>query len=1381
MKHVLSSHAVPPGVRAMPTIILLTACLSVLLAFPEGASAGGRAASGPAARSKLGQELSAGNPNVGIVESDHEKIILEFWSPDFALGREQVGDVEYEILQVEGGDYALQRGEPQLPVVGALVGIPPDATLRWRILGDETRLLSVGRKLKPVPSLVISYDSDRLPTYQGKKLLENPEVYQVDRFYPTAPVQLTEEGRIRDQSVAAFAFYPFQYNPVRGEILHHEYLLVEVAFDYDTTMHLPEAPTRRDDPYFEPLMQSVLLNYEDAKPWRIFLGSNQVGTYDRVSSEHPPYKILVNEDGIHHITYAELLEAGFDVSIDPATLQLYNQGEEVAIWVEGAEDGQFDPQDYIEFLGETRDSIYGDTEVYWLYSGAGQGLRMPQLGAAPAGADMPSFFTDSLHLEEDHVYMSHLPLRGEGDHWYWTRLRAFSGPASEDYVFAIHDVEPLSFMPKFRILMAGNTDLDPNPDHHVKFYVNGTQIGDCTWNGRALHLFESAFPQDLLASGSNTVTVELPRDLPGVPYDYVMVNWLEIDYGRRFVAQDGKLVFSDTVSGKRRYKVEGFAAEDVSVYDITDPGSVVCLADYKRYGPGPYSVEFEVELSSAGSFLLRSPNAYVSVDSADIVASHQTDLRDSINSADYVAIGPSEFEQILEPLLALREHQGYRVRYVALKDIYDEFGFGMESAEAVRDLLAWAYENWVPPAPSYVLLVGDGHFDFRDLMGTGEPNLVPPFLAPVDPWINETAADNRYGMISGADTLPDLFIGRLPANNDAELQAMVDKVVAYEEAVTDDSWNRKIVFAADDYDPDAGDFAEMSDALISDYITQPYASSKAYLGVTCPYQNPSLECKSELLEAINGGCLLVNYIGHGSIQYWAKEKLLHVDYISELNNLDRLPVMLPMDCYDGFYHYPGYPSLGESVVRVGGRGAVASWSASGLGVATGHDYLDRGFFEGLFGYDLRELGPLTHAGLMGLWATRTNRDLIDTFHLFGDPALRINALDPDLHLTKAVEPSGQVEPGDVLTYTLTFTNSGQATAHHVELVDLLDPLLISPTVVYSTPAMFSPRPGVTYTWDVADLDVGDQGQIQFRAVVSPTTGPDIVVNRAELNSPASSDVVTVTTGIQVPDLYVAKTGPLTATYGQMITYSIAWGNTGATGAPDPRLTDVLPPWVSYLGDSSGWSLTEPTPGTLLWDMAPNPLPTGTHGAFVVSGWVTLGLDMVGPLVNRARVESDLPDADPANSQAEWSTHLRLPDLSVEVSGPMTVTPRSEASFDISYANVGDQVAENVVISAELAPGLVWLGDDSGLEHSEPTPGVHVWRLPGGDLAPAEGHSFAVEVSVGGAHETGLALATTVRIGGDTPDPVAENDEGVWRAAMPWHVWYYFPLAYPARP
>ena len=162
--------------------------------------------------------------------------------------------------------------------------------------------------------------------------------------------------------------------------------------------------------------------------------------------------------------------------------------------------------------------------------------------------------------------------------------------------------------------------------------------------------------------------------------------------------------------------------------------------------------------------------------------------------------------------------------------------------------------------------------------------------------------------------------------------------------------------------------------------------------------------------------------------------------------------MVTMTCLEGgfiFHSQSGadFSAVSEVIVRTSGGGAIASWAPSGLGVAQGHDYLNKGLFEALFFNSIVQLGPATAEGKLYLYSnTSFHRELLDTYVLLGDPALALNVLQSDLSLTKTVESSSTAEFNTVITYTLTYSNTGPATAHHVVITDVLPADLLSPTV-----------------------------------------------------------------------------------------------------------------------------------------------------------------------------------------------------------------------------------------------------------------------------------------------------------------------------------------------
>ena len=71
-----------------------------------------------------------------------------------------------------------------------------------------------------------------------------------------------------------------------------------------------------------------------------------------------------------------------------------------------------------------------------------------------------------------------------------------------------------------------------------------------------------------------------------------------------------------------------------------------------------------------------------------------------------------------------------------------------------------------------------------------------------------------------------------------------------------------------------------------------------------------------------------------------------------------------------------------------------------------------------------------------------------------------------------------------ITYTLSFSNTGLATAHNVVISDVLPAALIDPIIV-STGAAIVQQAGSSLVWDVADLPAGQSGIITISATIDP--------------------------------------------------------------------------------------------------------------------------------------------------------------------------------------------------------------------------------------------------------------------------------------------------------
>jgi hypothetical protein len=338
---------------------------------------------------------------------------------------------------------------------------------------------------------------------------------------------------------------------------------------------------------------------------------------------------------------------------------------------------------------------------------------------------------------------------------------------------------------------------------------------------------------------------------------------------------------------------------------------------------------------------------------------------------------------------------------VDVVDVYDEFNHGIFHPQAIRDFLTHAYQN--SPAPSYVLLVGDGNYDFKDHLGRGEPNYIPPYLIYADIWMGETGTDNRYVCVSGDDELPDMHIGRLPAQTATQASTMVNKTLDYETSLPAGDWRKGVFFLADDPDtpgnPQAPNhFWSLSDDVAENHLPPTYSAEKVYYLVP-PYTTVN-SVKDAIADAFDTGRLFVNYVGHASWTRWGG--IPHGPFftnleVSTLPSSDKTPIVMTMSCSEGYFIYPNPPGsdvlscIGETMVRTEDRGSVANWSSTSFGTSSGQHYLHTGFYGAVFRGHVYELGPATNLGKLNLYqhAGGDHRELIDTYMVFGDPALRM--------------------------------------------------------------------------------------------------------------------------------------------------------------------------------------------------------------------------------------------------------------------------------------------------------------------------------------------------------------------------------------------------------
>src|SRR5690606_38207381 len=112
---------------------------------------------------------------------------------------------------------------------------------------------------------------------------------------------------------------------------------------------------------------------------------------------------------------------------------------------------------------------------------------------------------------------------------------------------------------------------------------------------------------------------------------------------------------------------------------------------------------------------------------------------------------------------------------------------------------------------------------------------------------------------------------------------------------------------------------------------------------------------------------------------------------------------------------------------------------------------------------------------------------------------------PDLVLTKSVVPA-VAQPGQPITYTLAFSNTGSEIAAAVVLTDLLPPALTDLSYTSSLPV--TPTGGTNYTWQLPDLAPGTSGLITVTARLSPTLTTEATITNSATIATTAIEITT---------------------------------------------------------------------------------------------------------------------------------------------------------------------------------------------------------------------------------------------------------------------------------
>ncbi len=1055
-------------------------------------------------------------------------ITVQFTLANLTVSEVTRDNVRYHEVRYADSRFTSEPGNPKVPVTRLLLGIPVTADIDGIDVSAAPSETRNGVRLVPVPIYDVqqrntpakTLEEHRLETDTRQKHLqhaasqrweERGRAYQSNggnASYPGLPLaRVVREGYIRSQRVIALALYPVQYFPKTRQLRLYSRFTVNIRFSYGSqpsAIGLHQQGEVFDNPstfsltadsrqpttepeVFEQAFSRQLLNAEQAAHFRA--ARRNIPAKTPLVPAAPPllsnvsnttrYKLFVEETGVYAITAASLArDWGIDlIGANPARLRLTHGARDVPIYVSGAADKRFDPEDAIFFLGHKPKNRYSRWNIYWLTVDKSQRIldRVPQVTANPTDptATQVPTFRSKVHFEEDHLTNNLEFAYTDGDKhdwftsfdfWYWDGIKNGGDGAEMRLAFPLYDVAK-SFDPShISVDLQGGTPVE----HKILVAINGVRIDVAEWDSqdsitveRTLRTWDT-FKNRSESGEQNVLSLarvdyNVDEDTTRYPY-HVYLNRFSVEYTRLFRAVADELWFRSPGRGevtsplqsrtqppggrKLQYRIEAFRDPGVHIFE-TDGTYLTAQMRGVTVEPDParsdlYNALFQTLDTRSAQFIAVSDTALRQPQRVEVVA--PSDLATATHGVDYLVVTHPKFLLAAERLSAWRATPGgggYRTKVVTTDDIYNTYGDGAVSPKAIKSFLTHAYQSWAPPALSYVVLLGDGTFDFRGI--DTEIHAEPPELDGYIPThyirtdsFGRTASDHWYATVSGHDEFTDFYIGRLSVETVNEAEAVVSKILAYEQAPPNDDWRRRIISVADDEVSNSGDFIfkKSLDEIAKDHTRLGYETVEIFLeDITDEVEarpddfdvHPQRLAKDMIIEALGEGAVLAQYAGHGGNTVWAHEIIFDNVSVDQVEETDKVPFMLVLSCYNGYFDKPGEPSMAEKLLRKERGGIIGMLSATRLTYASGNDALNRIIFDMLFKRNVRQLGPLSFDSKTELLITEGTGqiDVMLEYTLFGDPALQMAIADGEVQPaieTKTVAPGDtlRIAPGHVL-------------------------------------------------------------------------------------------------------------------------------------------------------------------------------------------------------------------------------------------------------------------------------------------------------------------------------------------------------------------------------
>ncbi|WP_294328965.1 type IX secretion system sortase PorU [uncultured Chryseobacterium sp.] len=786
---------------------------------------------------------------------------------------------------------------------------------------------------------------------------------------------------------------------------------------------------------------------EASTPINTYGGVNKIGTTGNPLASGNFYKIKVDKSGVFKITAQFLRDNGINpASVNPKNLRIYGNGgimlpefnqdprynslQENAIQVVGEEDGVWNDNDYALFYAqgpngynlydtnngqgfkrkETRTdssnnlkNIYDDFSYYYINFDKGTGKRVATVdGNLPA--QMITRYDNYQVINND---QNNLLKVGR----IWVEDPPFT--TEKTVTFTTNSpIQPTDVI-KYRSQVIGYRSQQNSIDikiNDVNPFHDSVPTDEPTYS---YIFYPMRYNGSITNQTGNQITLKYNPDISKNPNGTFYFDYVEVQYKENLAFNGSQMNFRDysIVSGSNTDY--GFSISNASgleqVWDVTDITNANRRVN--KAGAGFFNFAYTAsDQNFNNEFVAFRADAAFTPQFVGRIANQNLS---AISNIDYLILTVPELMGQAQRLANYHQTKSnYKVEIVDVNKVYEEFGNGSKDLTAVRDFVTKL--NTPEGRLKYVFILGDASYDYKNRISNNN-NIVSAYQSEHSSDYVQSFVTDDYIVMTQPQTaasiiynLPNLPVGRIPAANNTEAANMIDKTLAYYNALPGQSspfgdWRMKLDFVVDDNEEGGSPFHDVMNNALVNVFEQPGVQTLKEYNVKKLYQDaftvqstaggPRYPQVNQAISNSIGNSLYLFYFGHGGINGWAQERVLTSTEIQNSNNFSnvysRFPLVSTITCEFTLWDEPSTNSAGEQFMKLKQGGpATMITSSRAIGIDYGRDFTDI-FTRNIFKLTNDDFNTLGYAHLNAKKEKGVNANHLRV-NVLGDPAMKLS-------------------------------------------------------------------------------------------------------------------------------------------------------------------------------------------------------------------------------------------------------------------------------------------------------------------------------------------------------------------------------------------------------